>query len=193
MEDEKVHQELQSAEKALSEGRFNAADRLLDLAAQSGATPLHISDLGRRLRAARANHDLHIRSSVRIGFVIALVGYIILSAREPLGWTTHVWIALAFFVVPFIAGLVVGRRHVGERTHKFAFCDGARSGFFAMACYTGFHVFTLASNLQKDNSQLVNEWVAALVDVIAFSIIAGIVAGITSALASYGRRRGDAV
>src|SRR5580700_7825026 len=166
MEDEKVHQELRDAEKALQEGRFNAADRLLDLAAHSGATPLHISDLGRRLRAARAAHDRGVRGSVRVGFLIALAGYLVLSAREPLGWTMHVWIVLAFVVIPSVAGLFVGRRHAGTRTRSLAFYDGVRSGVFAMACYAGIHVFTLANNLQKDNSQLVDEWVAAFIAVI---------------------------
>ena len=189
--DETVHQELQNAEKALQQGRYDAADHLLDLAAHGGATPLLISDLGRRVRAARANHELRVRSSVRIGFCLAIAGYILLSMRQPLGWTQPIWILLAFLVIPGVAGLFVGRRHAGERTRSRAFYDGARSGVFAMACYTGFHVFKLADNLQKDNSQTVDEWVAAFIAIIVFSSIAGLVAGLASAAASLGRPKGE--
>jgi hypothetical protein len=191
MEDESVHQELQAAETALQQGRYDAAEHYLDLAAHGGATPLHISELGRRVRAARAKHELGVRSSVRICFVIALVGYAILSLKQPLGWTMPTWIALAFVIIPGIAGLIVGRRHAGERTRSLAFMDGARGGAFAMACYTGIHVFMLADNLQKDSNQLVDEWVAAFVAVIVFSIIAGAVAGLISVAASLFKPGGE--
>jgi hypothetical protein len=191
MEDEKVQMELRGAEKALQEGRYDAAEHLLDLAAHAGATPLHISDLGRRVRAARAKHELGVRSSVRISFFVALIGYAVLSAKQPLGWTMPVWFGLAFVAIPGIAGLVVGRRHAGERSRKLAFSDGLRGGACAMACYTGLHVFMLAENLQKDNSQLVDEWVAAFIAIIVFSVIAGLVAGVASVAASLVRPKGD--
>jgi ABC-type transport system involved in cytochrome c biogenesis permease subunit len=191
MEDETVHQELRDAEKALQESRFDTAEHLLDMAAHAGATPLHISDLGRRVRAARAMHDRGVRGSVRVGFLIALAGYLILSARQPLGWTPSVWIVLAFVVIPGVAGLFVGRRHAGTRTRSLAFYDGVRSGVYAMACYSAIHIFTLANNLEKDNSQLVDEWAAAFIVVIVYSIIAGGVAGMSSVAASFLRPRGD--
>ena len=189
--DEKVHQDLEAAEKALSEGRYDAADHLLDLAAHGGAEPLHISELGRRVRAAKARHEQRVRSSVRIGFLLALAGYVILSTRQPLGWTLKVWIVSAFVVIPVISGFFVGRRHAGERTRSRAFYDGARSGAYAMVCYATFHLLMLADHLQKDSTQLVDEYVAVIIAVIVFSALAGIVAGLASTAASFGRPRGD--
>lgn len=190
MEDEKVVTELQAAERALNAGKFDEAERLLDLAAHGGATPLHISDLGRRVRAARIAHESHVGSSVWFGFFIALIGYAVVSSRQPDGWTKPVWLVLALAVVPGVAGLFVGRRHAGERSRAHAFMDGLKSGIWAMACYSGFNLLILADKLQKEASQSFDEYVAALLTVIVFSAIAGGVSGLISAAASLSRPRG---
>lgn len=191
MEDEKVHQELKAADDALKQGRYEAADKLLDLAAKGGAEPRHISDLGRRLRAAKALHEKRVRTSVRSGFCLALAGYVVLSLRQPAEWRVPVWLALIFLVIPGLVGVFVGRRHAGERTRARAFYDGARCGAYSMVCYSGVHVLVLANRLQKDASQTIDEYVAGVLTVVVFSAIAGMVAGSMSAMASLVAPKGE--
>ena len=129
-------------------------------------------------------HEKRVRGSVRIGFFIALVGYLILMPKQPLGWTTPVWLALAFVIIPAAAGLFVGRRHAGERSPAAAFRDGMRSGLYAMMFYAGVNVLMLADKLQKEPSQAIDEYFAGLLTVLVFSAAAGAVAGLVSAAVS---------
>lgn len=184
MESEEVHKDLKAAEDAMNQCRYDVALRQLDLAAHAGAEPRHISDMGRKIRAAKAFHDRKVRGSVRLGFFIALVGYLILMMRQPIGWTTPVWITLGFVVIPCVAGLFVGRRHAGEQSAARAFSDGARSGLFAMMCYSAVNIVMLLDKLQKDSTQVGDEYFAAIIAVAAYSLAAGAVSGLASAAIS---------
>lgn len=178
--------ELTQADAAIQQGRFDAASRFLDRAAASGAEPRQIADLGRKLRYAMAQHERGVRGSVRIGFWLALVGYIVLSMRQPDEWTIRVWLAAEFLVIPIVAGVLVGMRHSGQRSRGRAFWDGARSGGIAMACYAAFNTLILAGNLHKPSSDAFDEYFAALLTVVLYGAAAGLVAGLASAGASRG-------
>ncbi len=193
MEDEITHKELAAAEKALAEGRYDAAQRLLNKAAESGATPRHIQDLHRRIRTERVRHEFAVQNSVFGGFGIAFVGYLLLCIRQPLGWGIPLWLALAVGVVPCAAGGYVGRRHAGEREPGASFRDGAKSVAGAMVCYSGFSTLILVSRLQKGALQLGEEAFAALLTTALLTIVAAGMAGVASVAASrIGVKRTDA-
>ena len=192
MEDEKVRQELRSADDAIRAGRYDVADHWLTLAAHAGAEPLHISELGRKLRLARAMHEANVGATVRIGFAVALVGYVAASCRQPVAWTIPVWLALIFLLIPGIAGAVVGWRHAGERTLSKTFMDGMRSGAWAMACYACFNLLVLGGHLQTESTQVGDEFVAGVFTVVLFTAAAGAISGIFSVAASRIFKRGDA-
>ncbi len=184
MESEHVHQELIAAENALRKGRYDEADRHLNAAAHAGAPPERISDLGRKLRYARAHHAVRVKKSVRIGSLLGIGGYLLLSVKSPLGWGQTVWEALAFLVIPALMGLLIGRRHAGERTPGAAFADGLKAGLMAMALYASVHLISSGCALDKDAGDAGEEFVAGLFTFVLFSLLAGLVSGLISALSS---------
>ena len=119
-----------------------------------------------------------------MGFILGLIGYLILSTRQPVGWGPSVWYMLTFLAIPGITGLLVGWRHAGQRSMKHAFVDGAKAGAYSMACYAGFNLILLFNHLQKDETQLGDEFFAAAITTIMFSLLAGAITGVASVLAS---------
>lgn len=184
---------LAAVERALKQGRHDVAAQHLQTAAKHGADHGHVAREGARIKAAKAAHDRRVKASVRWGFFIALIGYLIVSSRQPLGWKIPVWTILIFLVIPGLVGLFVGLRHRGERAMDKAFWDGLRSVLWAMAIYATMNIVILAGHLGKDSTQMAGEDMAAFVTVVVFSVAAGAVAGIVSAIASRGKERPQAI
>lgn len=184
MESDRAHAELLAAEDALHKGRYDVADSHLDAAAHAGAPPQRISDLGRQLRYARAQHEQRVKTSVLIGMALGIVGYLIISVKPPLEWGLPLWGALIFLVVPGLTGLLIGRRHAGERTPQAAFRDGWRAGLWAMSLYTVIHLIGAGCRLDREGGEAGEEFFAGLLTLLLFSVVAGLVSGMISALSS---------
>ncbi len=192
MDGSAAQKDLQAAVDAIKKGRFDEADEALNRAAHDGGDPMRISDLGRQLRFARLAREGTVAVSVRIGFVIALIGYLIVSTRQPEGWKPGIWLMLILGVVPAVAGIFVGWRHAGERSVKFAFVDGFRASVFAMMLYSAANLIVLFDHLHKDYTQVGDEFFAAATTIVLFSIGAGVISGGISVVASHLLPRGAA-
>jgi signal transduction histidine kinase len=193
MEDEVARQELAAAEKALAAGHFDAAQHLLDNAAQNGATPRHIQDLHRRIRTARVQHEFAIQNSVYQSFGVGIVCYLLLSIRQPLGWGIGLWLLLSVAAIPVVIGTFVGWKYRNApRVFRAAFMDGFKPACAAMLCYSGFSLGVLLTHLQTRPGQIGEEFVAAMFTICLLSAAASTVAGVTcGTLAQIARRKGQ--
>ena len=184
MEDEVARRELAAAEKALAAHNFTAAQHLLDNAAASGATPRHIQDLHRRIRAEKAKHEFAVQNSAYKCFGIGILGYLIISIRQPLGWGIPVWLLLSVAAIPGLMGLYMGRKHAGTRSFRSAFLDGVRPAAAAMTCYSLFSLGVLVTHLQPRSEQIGEEIVAAMFTAFVLAVAASVVSGMACAAAS---------
>ncbi len=117
------------------------------------------------------------------GFIVAILGYLFLSMRQPLDWGMPLWGFLAFLLIPGLAGLVVGRAQRGAGTPGRSFWAGLKAAGKAIALYTICHLLLLGGP-HSDSANRGQEWIAGLLTTLLFTLIAGLVAGAVSATVS---------
>ncbi len=126
------------------------------------------------------------RASAWGGFCLGLLGYLLVSVREPLEWRMPVWIILAFVVVPGLVGWVAGLGQVPER--GICFRAGLRTAGWAMFLYASLTLIVLSHRIPADAGSGQEFWAGLLVSVV-YALLAGTVAGLVSMAA--GRRRAE--
>ncbi len=127
-------------------------------------------------RQAQANR----RTGGGRGLLVGVIGYLCVSLQQPLGWTIPVWGFFAFLLVPCLVGIAVGRSQKTARTTARAFWTAAKSGGTAMGLYTAVHLL-LIGGPHSDGANSGQEFLAGLLTLFAFSLIAGFAAGAVSA------------
>jgi hypothetical protein len=118
-----------------------------------------------------------------IGFVLYLI---VLLVNSPAGWGRYDWIPLAFFIIPAATGYATAFFY-GFRCQRLErFWPSAWSGFGAMAAYSAIGMLVARHRIVESSaSDAGGEFLAGLIAIVAYGVIAGIVAGLTGAARPY--------
>lgn len=172
--------EMLAAEAALAGHRYREALQHLAEAERLGATDNDVEHLRAAVRQAQATGNRRVRRSGWVGLAVGLLGYLLLSAEQPPGWTVPGWIFLAFLVVPGVVGLATGRLQGWEQPPGARFRAAMRAGGIAMALYTGFTLIVLRQRIHTntDSGQI---FLAGCLVTLVYAVLAGLVAGFVSA------------
>jgi len=170
---------IRAARKDLKSGNLEAAQMHLDVAVQYGAQHSQTEPVAKAIQMARMARATNSRSGAWRGFWVAILGYLCLAFRQPLGWGMGLWIFLAFLLVPILAGLVVGRyqRNVGAPGQSFWMAFKGVSK--AMALYTILSLIFIGGS-HSDSADKWQERLAGILTTALFFLITGLVAGATS-------------
>jgi hypothetical protein len=181
-----IEAEIIAAERALANGNMPEARRRLADAERLGASSsdlkmLHsaIASRERFSKTDRANAKKKGKLGVWAGFGIGVMGYLILSIRQPPDWPQTLWALLAFGVVPILAGLTTGRISRAAGNARSRFWAGLKSGFISMFLYSGISLIVLRTRIASgaDSMQILT---VGLFVTFVYAILAGCVAGAAS-------------
>src|SRR5438067_252508 len=100
---------IHAAEHALAGGQVSEARRHLNEAGRLGASHHDIEAIHERIRQVEESRRKSAKGGKFRGFLIGIICYLFLSIQRPTGWSTPVWIALAFVAIPLLVGYFVGR------------------------------------------------------------------------------------
>ena len=117
------------------------------------------------------------RRAGMLGFLVAVVGYLLLSIQQPVGWGEGLWAALAFLLVPALGGLVVNLAQERNRASGKAFFAARKSVGWAMFLYAGITLIVLAIRVGSPDGGM---FLAGLVATVVYTILAGVVAGLVN-------------
>lgn len=169
---------IKDARDALKRGDLDMAQMHLDIAMTSGALPSQTEPVVKAIQAAKMARAANSRGGAWRGFWVALLGYLCIAIRQPLGWGMPLWIFLTFVLVPIVAGLVVGRYQKANGGQSQSFVMAFKGVGKAMALYTIMSlIFIGGSHSDADKWQ---ERIAGILATALYFFITGLVAGATS-------------
>ena len=151
--------------------------------------PSHGGSSAARRKAALANSGRQSSTekqgsnlrAVWLAFVVAGVGYLVLSQQQPAGWGVPLWAALAFLLIPALAGLAINRLQSPHRPPKQAFLAGMKGVGWSMFFYSSI-TLTVLANRVGGAGNVGEEFLAGLLTAIVFTLLAGCAAGLTNVL-----------
>lgn len=179
---------LRAAHEALDRGDPVVAQRHLDRAIQHHAPHHQVSRLSVQIQTATAAQRQRAKSSAKRGFWAALLCYLLISFKQPLGWGMPVWIFLAFLLAPGIVGLIVGLQQKILGSPGTSFWTGFKSAFWVVAFYTIFHLLMLGGS-HSDAADRAQERIAGVLATLLYATVAGLVAGLVSAAVVFTSRK----
>ncbi len=180
--------EIANAKAAYAEGRFDDAKHHLTLAESAGVSKSKTAEIRSAILKKENSEDVQTAGSGKIGFWIAFVGYLILFFNTPRGWGIPLWIALAFLLIPVLAGFQVGKRVGYDAGTKMRFRRAFRSVGFAMWGYTFLSLILQRTKFPVGGEapQVLLLWIVIPV---LYAAIAGCVAGTASVRLTHRRGR----
>lgn len=119
--------------------------------------------------------------AVWLAFVIAGIGYMVLSSQQPAGWGVPVWLSLALLLIPALAGLALNRLQAENRPPRQAFFAGMKGVGWAMFFYASI-TMTVVANRVGGAGNAGEEFLAGLLTTILFTLLAGAAAGLANVL-----------
>ncbi len=119
--------------------------------------------------------------AVWLAFVLAGIGYLMLSSQQPAGWGVPLWLALALLLIPAIGGLAINRLQAAGRPVRQAFFAGMKGVGWAMFFYASITLTVLANRVGGAGNGG-QEFLAGLLTVVACTLFAGSVAGCVNVL-----------
>jgi hypothetical protein len=165
--------------RAVTSRHFREAERHLREAARHGAPEEEVARQAQEIRRAEAARAGGGRLAVWAGFGIACIGYLVLSFQQPAGWGEGVWAALAFLLIPALAGLVMSRIQRGSEPLARAFFSAMKGVGRAMLLYAAITLIVLAHRVGRPDAAA-HEFIAAAIVVVVYSVAAGAVAGLVN-------------
>ena len=121
------------------------------------------------------------RRAVMFGFFAALLGYLLLSGRQPAGWGEGLWAFLALLLVPALAGLIVNRKQAGDRPSRQAFFAGMKAAGWAMLFYASITLTVLANRIGRADGGG-QAFLAGVLVTVVYTLVAGSVAGLVNVM-----------
>ncbi|HLK61596.1 MAG TPA: hypothetical protein VKU00_33925 [Chthonomonadaceae bacterium] len=187
--EEETHAEILAARQAFKEQRYDDAEYHLNRATYLGAPQQQINELQKRIRNLRKTQRERAGTSGRWGFWCGILGYLLLSLQQPSGWTQTVWILLAFGLVPAIIALVVRWRQGVEVENSARFWTAWRAGSATMALYSVISLIIVGTRLGGDTVSGASHFIAGVLTMLLFALLAGSVAGLVCLLFGFRLRR----
>ena len=130
------------------------------------------------------------RGAVWIGFWLGLLGYLLLSMQQPLGWRIPVWICLAFIALPALIGLLIGRKWGPEPSSRMKFWAGMKGAAWAMALYAFANSVVALKGLATGEGNG-TRFLVLLLATVVYALLAGGISGTISALTARRVRKGE--
>jgi len=170
---------IRAARKDLQSGNLDAAQMHLDVAKQYGAQHSQTEPVEKAIQTARMARASSSRGGAWRGFWVAILGYLCIAIRQPLGWGMGLWIFLTFLLVPMLAGLVVGRYQKAQGAPGQSFWMAFKGVSKAMALYTIMSLIFIGGS-HSDGADKWQERIAGVLATALYFFITGLVAGATS-------------
>lgn len=184
---EAANRAIHAAQESLAAGHFREARHHLSEAENLRADSQTLRRLRNGIKQAESAQTGHRRRNVWIGFGLGCIGYLILSLRQPLGWTIPVWALLAFLVVPICIGLTVGRGMGYDAGPGPRFRGWFRACSLVMFLYTAFNLMIVRYNIGSGDTGQV--FLVGLFVSVIYALLAGLVAGLASGWLAYRNRK----
>jgi hypothetical protein len=173
--------EIIAAEIALGKRQFLEAQQHLAEAERLGAARHEVERLRSAAVTAVQRQVQRGRRAPWAGFGTGVAGYLVLSLRQPPGWTVPVWAILAFLVVPGAIGCVTTRWQGFDQEASTRFWAAGRAGSGAMALYSGLSLIAVRQRFSTD-ADAGQVLLVGLFVTLVYAALAGAVAGLVSAL-----------
>jgi hypothetical protein len=169
--------ELHAAREALDDGNFEQARHHLNNARIAGADERRLAELFEELNRREFSQDRQKSGRMFFAICVAVLGYTVLSFRQPAAWSPELWIALAFLLIPVLAGALAGNSvaATSARVKGKRFWRGFWVAFITMGLYTLINVAIVRSRVTSADKA--DDLTIFLVVTVAYGFAAGIVAG----------------
>jgi hypothetical protein len=168
-----------ATERALAGGRYHEARQHISELKRLHGSQHDIARLTKTVDAGLAGQKKKSGKASWIGPLVAIAGYLVLSFRQPPGWTLPLWAILAFVVVPGLTGYAVGKLLGPETAPGARFRSAMWGAGFAMFFYTAISLILLRVRIDSDGGSTVVQ-VGFFVTCL-YTLLAGTVAGFVSA------------
>jgi hypothetical protein len=184
--EEAAKEHVRQAKLAVKMGNYLAAYEELGHVDPSSQYAEEVKNLREKIREIEQADLKDASRAPWAGFGVGVLLYLLLSIRTPTQWTGPVWIALAFFVIPIIAGYFTAwyygfRCDRGER-----FVPAALAGGLAMVVYSIINLLVARYRIAEGaGSDVGGQYLAELIVTVAYGLIAAIVAGLAGAARPY--------
>ena len=169
------------ARKALAAGDYARARAHLAVARQEGADQSVLSALRQEIDDAEGAVTKNSSKHLLWALAVAAIAYVVLSLQSPPNWGMPLWIGLAFVVVPACVGLLAGMSLPPHSDSGDRFKRAMWLAMVAMAIYTAVGLI-LSGRKIGSHTELTQIFLLGLLVVVAFGLIAGLVAGFATRL-----------
>lgn len=176
-----AQQEFNLALQALAQKNYAAAKHHLNAASVAGVDRRQVQDIEFRIEQAEHLSHEHSQKFVVGALAFAGVAYLILSARSPGDWMLPLWALLAFLLVPAVEGILIAKGARDEDTAGQRFWRAWLIGAATMGVYTLWNLVLLNSRINTHNN-VGDIPLVIFTLVLLYGAIAGVVAGIASAV-----------
>lgn len=164
------------ARKALADGDFARARAHLAVARQEGADPNTLAELRQEIDDAESAITQSSSKHLLWSIAVAVVAYVVLSLQSKEAWGVA-WGLLALIAVPAGVGILAGMSLPPHSQSRDRFTRALWLGMTAMATYATAGVILSHRKIATDSTQLMQVFLAGALSVVAFSVVAGLVAG----------------
>jgi len=169
------------AQQALNSGDFKAARIHLNAAVVNGCDRQLVAQIEKQIDYAEHHRHDRAHQHTVIALCIAVVGYSVLAAQTPSGWTYPVWASVSLLVLPAIQGVVLFAGAHDDYGALERFRNGWILGFITMGGYTFFSLNVLNSRVESHTG---DSGFPILFLTVLYGLAAGLVCGLVSLVMS---------